>query len=84
MNNPSNMVSFARDIRPLFRTLDIEHMAFLCDLSKYEDVRDNAQDILGRLKGLGGRRMPPSDAGGPWSAENIALFQKWVDDGCPA
>jgi hypothetical protein len=75
-------VSFAADIRPLFRPIDIEHMSFFCDLSKYEDVRDNAQEIRDRLNGVGGGLMPPKHAGGPWTAENIALFQKWIAGGC--
>lgn len=77
-------VSFATDIRPLFRAIDVDHMAWFCDLSKFEDVRDNAQNILDRLKGKGGAPMPPPTAGGPWNADNIALFQKWIDDGCAA
>ena len=84
MSTLPDAVSFANDIRPQFRQVDIDHMAFFCDLSKFEDVRDNANDILDRLKGLGGRRMPPPGSGDPWSADKIALFQKWIDDGCLA
>jgi hypothetical protein len=84
MSPSTDTTSFATDIRPLFRQIDIDHMSFFCDLSKYEDVRDNAQGILDRLKGLGGPRMPPATSGGPWSADKIALFQKWIDDGCLA
>ena len=74
-------VSYATNIRPLFTQTDIDHMAFFCDLAAYADVKTNAQDILGRLKGIGGRTMPPPPAR-PWSAQNIALFQQWIDDGC--
>jgi hypothetical protein len=84
MSAPTDAVSFANDILPLFRPIDIDHMSFFCDLSKYEDVRDNAQEILNRLKGTGGRRMPPATSGGPWTDDNIALFQEWIDDGCLA
>lgn len=84
MSSRDNPVSFAAQIRPLFRPIDINHMAWLCDLSKYEDVRDNAQSILDRLKGGGAGPMPPPTVGGPWSAENIALFAKWIEDGCVA
>jgi hypothetical protein len=38
-------VSFANDIRPLFTQIDINHMAFFCDLSSYDDVKTNAQEI---------------------------------------
>ena len=74
-------VSYATNIRPLSTQTDIEHMAFFCDLAAYADVKTNAQDILGRLKGVGGRTMPPPPAR-PWSGENIALFQQWIDTGC--
>jgi hypothetical protein len=79
---PANAVSFATDIRRLFTDTDISHMSWFCDLSKYEDVRDNADDILDRLTSSGRRLMPPANSGGPWSADKIALFQKWKDGGC--
>jgi hypothetical protein len=74
-------VSFAKDIRPLFTDTDIDHMSFFCDLSSYDDVKANAADILGRLKGTGGNQMPPAASGGPWSAAQISLFQTWINDG---
>lgn len=75
-------VSFAKDIRPLFTKTDIDHMDYYCDLSDYEDVKANAAEILGRLNGEDGAVMPPENAGGPWSAERIALFQSWIDEDC--
>jgi hypothetical protein len=79
--------SFAADISLLFTALDIQKMAWFCDLSKYDDVKANAQEILGRLKGIGGAVMPPppnKGGDGPWSAEKIALFASWIDAGYPA
>jgi hypothetical protein len=75
-------VSFAKDIRPLFTQTDIDHMSFFCDLSSYSDVKTNANDILNRLKGIGGPQMPPKRDGGPWPQKNIDLFQTWIKDGC--
>lgn len=75
-------VSFAKDILPLFTQIDIDHMQFFCDLSKYDDVKTNSADIVSRLTGEGGPTMPPKTAGGPWSATQIALFQSWIDGGC--
>ena len=75
-------VSFATDIRPLFTDIDIEHMSFFCDLSAYEDVRDNADEILRRLTATGLHQMPPTSAGGPWPPDKIALFKQWKDGGC--
>lgn len=77
-------VSFAADIRPVFRPVDIQHMSWFCDLSKYEDVRDHAQEILHRLQGAGGAVMPPLASGGPWSAEQVKLFEQWIATGCAA
>jgi hypothetical protein len=74
-------ISFASDIRPLFTDVDIDHMSFFCDLSNYDDVKTNADDILSRVNGTGGPVMPPASAGGPWSADKIALFQRWMSDG---
>jgi hypothetical protein len=75
-------VSYNADIRPLFKTIDIHHMAFFCNLGSYDDVKTNAPHILDRLKGVAGAVMPPATSGGPWSAGNIALFEKWIDEGC--
>ena len=36
---------FERDIRPLFRSEDVDAMSFAFDLSSYEDVRENAEAI---------------------------------------
>jgi hypothetical protein len=74
-------VGFNNDIRPLFTQIDINHMSFFCDLSNYDDVKTNAEEILRRLKGEGGNVMPPPPRG-PWSADKIALFQSWIDGGC--
>ena len=77
-------VGFASDIRPLFTQIDIDHMTWFCDLSNYDDVKTNAQQILGRLKAQGGPVMPPppnKGGDGPWSADKIALFESWINDG---
>jgi hypothetical protein len=77
-------VSFANDIRPLFTSVDVDHMSAFFDLSNYDDVKNNAQQILQRLKAVGGSVMPPPPAkggNGPWSAEKIALFGSWINGG---
>ena len=79
-------VSFAADIKPLFTPTDIDHMSWFCDLTDYAAVKTNAQVILGRLTGKGGKVMPPPPAkggDGPWSAAKIATFQAWIDQGFP-
>jgi hypothetical protein len=75
--------SFATDIRPLFRDdPDVAHMQPQgIDLSSYDDVKNNADLIYGTLNGTP-FLMPPANAGGPWPAEQIALFKRWIDEGC--
>jgi hypothetical protein len=47
----AQQLSFARDIRPLFRDRDIQSMKFAFDLASYEDVRTHAERSA--------RRSPP-------------------------
>ncbi|HKZ82519.1 MAG TPA: hypothetical protein VJ793_02545 [Anaerolineae bacterium] len=70
-------LSFAQDIRPLFRETDVEEMMDVAgfDLSRYEDVRDRAQDIYERLD----EGSMPCD--GAWPADQVARFKQWMDDG---
>jgi hypothetical protein len=68
------MPSFAQDIRPLFRDLDIEAMEYVFDLRNYQDVKDQAENIYARLAD----GSMPCDA--PWSEEQIALFRRWIDE----
>lgn len=70
-------MSFARDIRPLFREEDVEAMSFAFDLSSYEDVRDNAEEIHARLA----EGTMPCDS--PWEGEQVERFRAWVDAGTP-
>ena len=68
-------VSFEQDIRPLFRERDIGSMSFAFDLASYEDVRDNAEAIYGRLS----NGSMPCD--GAWPDENVKRFRAWIDGG---
>ena len=45
----AQQLSFARDIRPLFRDRDIQSMQFAFDLASYEDVRTQAEAIYAAL-----------------------------------
>jgi hypothetical protein len=77
----SMALSFATDIRPLFRDGDIECMkpggvdlddpAWMC-------VPANAQSVYGAVSG---GSMPPDE---PWPADRVSLFKRWMDAGCPA
>lgn len=77
-------VSFATDIKPLFRAIDISHMKrFGVELDNYTYMSnpDNANAILATLSPQDGEppSMPP---GGPyWTADHLALFAQWQKDG---
>jgi hypothetical protein len=70
-------VTFDQDIRPLFRDRDVKSMSFAFDLSSYEDVRTNAEEIYARLAD----GSMPCD--GSWPAERVERFRAWIDDGSP-
>jgi hypothetical protein len=74
---PDLTVGFDADIRSLFRPSDVRAMAFAFDLSVYDDVCDNADAILERLRS---GDMPCDE---PWPADRIELFARWVRAGTP-
>jgi hypothetical protein len=73
----NDALSFAADIKPLFRERDRQSMTFAFDLWVYEDVRANADPIIGRLRD----GSMPCD--GAWPNEQIEMFQRWIDSGTP-
>jgi hypothetical protein len=73
MANPP--VSFERDIKPLFRSKDIQSMKKAFDLSSYEDVQTFSDRILEKLSA----GAMPCD--GPWPATQVDLFRRWIADG---
>jgi hypothetical protein len=70
-------LSFASDIRPLFRDQpDVETMKRMgLDLSSYEAVKASASDIYSRLED---GTMPCDDA---WPKDRVELFKRWMDEG---
>ena len=76
-------VSFAADIKPLFRAIDISHMkSFDVKLDDYTYMSDptNAESVLANLSPHNGEppSMPP---GGPyWTKDQLALFAKWQEE----
>lgn len=79
-------VSFAKDIRPLFRDVDKQCMSrvgvllddyrYMCDpVNNHE----NAQAVYDSLTGKTTPRMPK---GGPfWTQAQLDLYAKWMADG---
>ena len=70
-------LSFATDIRPLFRDKDIASMQRVSNfnLSVYEDMRKHASHIYERIA----QGSMPCD--GAWLKENNAKLKQWIDDG---
>ncbi len=71
-------LSFARDIKPLFRDKDRDSMLSAFDLFDYEDVAENAGAIVGSLRS---GQMP---CDGAWPASRVDKLQQWIDTGMPA
>ncbi len=73
-------LSFAADIRPLFRDEpDVDSMKDVgLDLSSYADVKAKAEGIYSRLED----GSMPCD--GPWPEHQVATFKRWMDEGMAA
>jgi exonuclease VII small subunit len=70
------VVTYEADIKPLFRSRDVGAMKrYGLDLSKYQDVVAQADNILTRLEA---GDMP---CDGAWPPEKVALFAQWISDG---
>lgn len=82
MQDKGASVSFARDIRPLFREVDFDHMeGFGVSLADHAWMSDpeNAKRVYDFLTGDEKPRMPPD---GPyWSEEQLKTFSAWVKGG---
>jgi hypothetical protein len=87
-------VLFARHILPLFRSVEIQHMARRgVHLDQYSYMSDpagdgtypdhaHARDVYCYLTGDCTPRMPP---GGPfWSDAQLQLYNQWMTDGFQA
>ena len=71
-------LSFANDIRPLFREKDRDSMRKAFDLFDYSDVAGHADAIVGALRS---GKMP---CDGAWPASQVEVFQNWINAGKPA
>ena len=71
----AQQLSFATDIRPLFRELDIRSMQSAFDLASYDDVRTHAEAIYAALAA---GQMP---CDGAWPEDDVRRFRSWLDTG---
>lgn len=70
-------MSFAADIKPLFREDDRAAMDFAFDLWSFDDVKTNADMILERIED---GSMPCDE---PWNEQQIETLRSWITEGCP-
>ena len=78
LSSEGDAVSYAADIKPLFRESDRDAMESHFDLWSYEDVSTASGRILGKLE----QGMMPCD--GAWPEDQVDLFRRWVEEGTPA
>ena len=75
-------ISFAKDIRPMFTDIDVEHMKGLgVDLSSYDAVQSYAEAIY---RTVSNGTMPPPGTGERWTPEMCDTFKRWTEAGFPA
>jgi hypothetical protein len=75
--SPSETVSYAADVKPLFREGDRQSMLIAFDLWSYDDVSKHAAAILAKLE----EGTMPCD--GAWPADRVEVFRRWLAQGTP-
>lgn len=68
-------IRYEADIKPLFRARDEQAMKWALDLYSYEDVSQQADAILAKLRD----GSMPCD--GAWPNDRIDLFDQWIRGG---
>jgi hypothetical protein len=77
MSSTDEPLSFEQHIKPLFREGDRQSMKSAFDLWSHDDVAQNSEAILERLR----NGTMPCD--GAWPDEQVGVFQSWVEAGTP-
>jgi hypothetical protein len=77
LQEASSAMSFAENVRPLFREDDRLSMDFAFDLWSHDDVKANAALILERLED----GTMPCDTS--WDDDQIQMFRDWISAGFP-
>ena len=82
------LVSFAADIAPLFRPVDVAHMKVhgikLDDYAYMSDPSDSYShaEAVQKTVSAHGAQPPSMPPGGPyWTEDQLTLFAKWRADG---
>jgi CDGSH-type Zn-finger protein/truncated hemoglobin YjbI len=68
-------IGFEEHVKTFFRKRDRQSMLFAFDLWAFDDVKQNAQAILGRLRA----GTMPCD--GAWPSERTDAFERWTTSG---
>ena len=68
-------LSFETHIKTLFRERDRASMTFAFDLWSHDDVSENADAILDRLR----EGTMPCD--GAWPQDRVETFERWISAG---
>jgi Ferritin-like len=75
--------TWANGISQLFSPMDVDHMksipTFRVNLGNYDDVKNNAEAILGVVFSKSMPLLPL----GPWTEERINLFKQWKESNFP-
>ncbi len=69
--------TFEANIKSLFRERERVAMLDFFDLWSFDDVKANADAILGAVRA----GSMPCDT--PWTTEKVDLLERWVDSGTP-
>jgi hypothetical protein len=75
--NDTTAPTLESNIKPLFRQSDRDAMIAAFDLWSFDDVKENAEAILGAVRS---GSMPCDMA---WPEERVDLLQRWIDGGMP-
>ncbi|MBV9103916.1 MAG: hypothetical protein JO060_10005 [Candidatus Eremiobacteraeota bacterium] len=81
MSGDSAKLSFERDIRPMFTSVDVDHMVKVAglNLADRDSVFAHAEAIYATVSA---GSMPPASSGEPrWTPQMCAAFQRWKEEG---
>lgn len=81
MEESKTTLSFAKDVRPMFTQMDVDHMQAFMDLSNRDSVFENADAIYDTVSS--GTMPPPSSGGARWTPEMCQTFKQWKEQGGP-
>jgi hypothetical protein len=75
LDSNGDRVSYAADVKPLFREKDRASMLSHFDLWSFDDVSAHAAAILAELE----QGAMPCD--GAWPADRVDVFRRWLAQG---